>query len=68
MRISYDKLWRLLAKNKMKRYDLAAAACVSTYTMGKMYKDEPVSLDAIMKICQVFHCDIVDVVEMVEDN
>ena len=49
MRISYDKLWRLLAKNKMKRY-------------------EPVSLDAIMKICQVFHCDIGDVVEMVEDN
>lgn len=68
MRISYDKLWRLLAKNKMKRYDLAAAAGVSTYTMGKMYKDEPVSLEAIMKICQVFHCDIGDVVEMVEDN
>ncbi len=38
---------------------------ISTYTMGKMYKDEPVSLDAIMKICQVFHCDIDEIVKTV---
>ena len=67
MRISYDKLWYLMKKNKMKKSELAAAAEISGYTMTKMNKDEPVSLETIMKICKVFHCNIGDVVEMIED-
>ena len=67
MRISYDKLWYLMKKNKMKKSELAAAAEISGYTMTKMNKDEPVSLEIIMKICKVFHCNIGDVVEMIED-
>ena len=67
MRISYDKLWQLMKKNKMKKSELAAAAEISGYTMTKMNKDEPVSLEVIMKICKVFHCNIGDVVEMIED-
>lgn len=67
MRISYDKLWHLMKKNKMKKSELAAAAEISGYTMTKMNKDEPVSLEVIMKICKVFHCNIGDVVEIIED-
>ncbi len=67
MRISYDKLWYLMKKNKMKKSELAAAAEISGYTMTKMNKDEPVSLETIMKICKIFHCNIGDVVEMIED-
>lgn len=68
MRISYDKLWRLLKKNKMKKNELATAAEISRYTMTKINKDEPVSLEVMMKICKIFHCDIGDVVEMIEDD
>lgn len=67
MRISYDKLWYLMKKNKMKKSELAAAADISGYTMTKMNKDEPVSLEVIMKICQIFHCNIGEIVEMIED-
>lgn len=67
MRISYDKLWRLMKKNKMKKSELAAAAEISGYTMTKLNKDEPVSLEIMMKICGIFHCDIGDVLEMIED-
>ncbi len=68
MKISYDKLWKLMKKNKMKKSELAAAAEISGYTMTKLYRDEPVSLEVMMRLCKVFHCDIGDVVEMIEED
>lgn len=44
MRICYDKLWRLLKYNKMKKCDLAEAAETAPYSMGKLCRDESVSL------------------------
>lgn len=67
MRISYNKLWDLMKKNKMKKSELAVAAELTAYTLQKMNHNEPVSLEAMMKICKVFHCDIGDVVEMIEE-
>ena len=67
MKISYDKLWKLMKKNKMNKGDLARAAEVSDYTMGKLYREEPVSLEVIMKFCKIFHCGIGDLVEIIED-
>ncbi len=67
MGISYNKLWILMKKNKLNKGELAAAANISGYTMGKLYRDEAVSLEVIMKFCRVFHCDIGDVVEITEE-
>ena len=67
MRISYDKLWRIMKNNKMKKSELAAAAEISDYAMAKLNKEEPVSLEIIMRLCKVFHCDIGDLVEIIED-
>ncbi len=67
MRISYDKLWRLMKNNKMKKSELATAAEISSYAMTKLNKDEPVSLEVIMRLCKVFHCDVGDVMEVIED-
>lgn len=67
MKISYDKLWKLMKKNKLMKNELAAAAEISGYTMSKLYRDEPVSLEVIMRLCKVFHCDIGDIVEIIEE-
>ena len=67
MRISYNKLWDLMKKNKMKKTDLAKAAEITGYTMTKMNKNEPVSLEVIMRVCKVFHGDIGKVLEVLED-
>ena len=67
MRISYNKLWDLMKKNKMKKTGLAKAAEITGYTMTKMNKNEPVSLEVIMRVCKVFHCDIGEVLEVLED-
>lgn len=67
MRVSYDKLWKLMKANKMKKQDLAKAAELSSYMMAQLGKDEYVSLEVIAKLCKVFHCDVGDIVEMVEE-
>ena len=68
MLISYEKLWRLLLKNKMKKKDLANAAGVSAYTMTKLNKGEPVSMDVLVKFCKIFHCNIGDIMDVIEDE
>ena len=67
MRISYDKLWKLMKNNKLSKKELAVAAEISGYAMTKLNKDEPVSLEIMMRLCKVFHCDIGDVMEVIEE-
>jgi DNA-binding Xre family transcriptional regulator len=67
MKIRYDKLWQLMKNNKLKKSDLSVAAEISSYTMSKLYRNEPVSLEVIMRLCKVFHCDVGDIVEIIED-
>lgn len=67
MTISYDKLWKLVLENKMKHQDLARAAEISASTVTKLGKNETVSLEVLMRICKVFHCDIGDIMEIIEE-
>lgn len=68
MKISYDKLWILMKKNRLNKGELAAAAEISGYTMGKLYRNEPVSLEVMMKFCKIFHCDIGDLLDIFEEE
>ena len=68
MRVSYNKLWRLMKANRMTKKELAAAADITNYTLSKMNSKQPVSLEVMMRVCKVFHCDIGDVMEMVEEE
>ena len=68
MIISYEKLWMLMRKNQMKKSELAAAAGISAYTMTKLNKSLPVSMETMVKLCKIFHCDIGDLMEVFEDE
>lgn len=68
MTVDYSKLWKLAQANHMRRQDLAKAAAVSPNTVTKLRKNEVVSMDVMLRICKVFHCDIGDVMEAVEDS
>lgn len=67
MNISYDKLWKLMKNNKMKKSELAEAAGLSSYVMTKLNNDRPVSMEVMLRLCKIFHCDIGDVMEVIED-
>ena len=68
MIVSYEKLWKLMKQNKMKKKDLAAAAKISQYTMAKLGKNETVGMDVMLRLCKVFHCDIGDLMEVIEEE
>ncbi len=67
MSVRYDKLWSLMKTNKMKKKELAAAAEISQYTMTKLNQDRVVSMEVMIRLCKVFHCDIGDLMEVLED-
>ena len=68
MKVSYDKLWKLLIDNKMKKSYLAKAAQISQYTMTNLNNDRLVSMEIMLRLCKIFHCDIGDVMEVYEED
>lgn len=66
MEISYKKLWQIMKENRMRKCDLASAADISQYSMCKLNHDEPVAMEVMIRLCKVFHCDIGDLMEVIE--
>ena len=67
MAVSYNKLWNLVRQNKMKKGDLAKAAEITTYNMRRLNHDKPVQMEVMIRLCKVFHCDIGDLMEVIEE-
>lgn len=68
MRYSYDKLWKLLIDKKMVKRDLMKATGVTSSTIAKMGKEQPVSLEVLGRICKALDCDIGDIVNVVFED
>lgn len=68
MTVSYKKLWKLLIDKDMMKKDLQVKANISWATVTKMSKNETVSMEVLMKICQALDCRIEDIVEFVPDG
>jgi DNA-binding Xre family transcriptional regulator len=68
MTVRYDKLWAVMKDNKMKKSDLAKAAELSQYTMTKLNQDRVVSMEVMLRLCKIFHCDIGDLMEVIEND
>ncbi|MBO3796852.1 MULTISPECIES: helix-turn-helix domain-containing protein [Bacillus subtilis group] len=66
LRPSYKPMEITLIKKDLKKVDLRSHVDVSSATLAKMSKGEPVSLASIIKICEFLECDLHDVVELVE--
>ena len=68
MNVSYKKLWKLLIDKDMMKKDLQKKAGISWATLTKMSKSEVVSTGVLMKVCKVLHCDVGDIVELIDDG
>lgn len=51
----------------MNKTQLRKEAGLSTNVVAKLSKNDSVSMDTLLRICKVLHCDIGDIVETVED-
>lgn len=68
MKMSYNKLWKLLIDKKMKKSDLRKNAKTSSSTLAKLTNNENVTTDVLVKICNELKCDVSDIMEFVPDE
>ena len=66
MRLSYNKLWKLLIDKGMNKRALSEQADISNTTVAKLGNGENVNTDVLLKICKTHECDISDIVEIVD--
>jgi DNA-binding Xre family transcriptional regulator len=64
MNISYNKLWKLLIDKHMTKTELKLKIGISSTTLAKLSKNESVSMESIIKICNELNCDISDIMEI----
>lgn len=67
MKVSYNKLWKLLVDRKMSKADLRKAVKMSPNTMTKMRRDQEISMSILLKIGDYLDCDISEIMEFVKD-
>jgi len=67
MGISYRPLWIQLAQKSMKKTDLCAIAGISSPTLAKLSKNQPVDGKVLERICATLQCQPGDVIEYIPD-
>lgn len=65
MKISYKKLWIMLAQREMSKQEFREELQLATGTMTKLNKGQEVSMSVILRICEYFHCNVGDVCDAV---
>ena len=61
MAVNYNKLWKLLIDKWMTKTDLHMKTGKSTSTLAKMSNNENVSMEIILRICEIL--DVGDVMD-----
>ena len=67
MRISYNKLWKMLIDKNMKKSDFKEKAGISSASLAKLGKGDNITTDVLLRICEVMDCRIEDILETVRD-
>jgi len=68
MGISYNKLWKIMIDRKINKSELRNLTGMGTTTLAKLGKNQPVSMDVLLRIGAVLHCDISDICEFTIDG
>jgi DNA (cytosine-5)-methyltransferase 1 len=68
MKVSYDRLWKLMIDKKINKTQLKDLAGINSNCIAKMGKDEPVHMEILIKICEALNCEFNDIVEIKENK
>ncbi len=69
MKISYNKLWKLMIDRGLtNKSELRSLTGIGTNTLAKLSKNQIVSMDVLMKICGKLDCDISDICELIKED
>lgn len=65
MEVNYNKLWKLIIDRGINKSELRALTGIGTNTLAKLSKNQPVSMEVLLKICSRLNCDISDICEFI---
>lgn len=68
MRISYNKLWKILIDKNMKRKNLQDVAGISSASVAKLGKGDNITTDVLLRICEALDCTIDDILDTIKDE
>lgn len=66
MKVSYKKLWIMLAEKEITKQEFRAKLQIASGTMTKLNKGQEVSMSVILRICEYFDCNICDICDAVK--
>lgn len=68
MKVSYKKLWVLLAQREISKAELRKQAGIAPATFTKLRRNQEVALSILLKIADVLDCDAGDIMSFVKDD
>lgn len=68
MRMSYNKLWKLLIDKGMTRSEMRKQAGISSSSLAKLGKGENVTTDVLLRICAALNCGLNDIADVISDE
>lgn len=67
MKISYNKLWKMLIDKNMKRKDLMEVAGISSASVAKLGRGDNIQTDVLLRICEALDCTIENILETIKE-
>ena len=68
MTVNYNKLWKKLIDLELSRTQMRLKAGISTKQLAKLGKNENVSTEILVKICEALGCNIDEIMDVVEQK
>ena len=68
MRVSYKKLWVMLAEREMSKAELRKLAGVAPATFTKLGRNQEVALSVLLRIAEVLNCDAGDIMSFIRET
>ena len=62
---SYNPLWKMLIDRGLKKRELQEMSEVSATSIAKLGRNENVTTEVLLKICESLDCDIQDIMERI---
>lgn len=66
VKVSYKKLWIMLAEKEISQVKFRKDLLISTGTMTKLRRNEEVALSVLLRICDYLSCNIGDICDAVK--
>ena len=68
MKISYKKLWVLLAEKEISPSTMSKNLNIAPGTMTKLRRNEEVALSILLRICDYLDCNIGDICDAIKNK